>query len=86
MPAATATEWLTAAAIGTAGFVPGALLILGLDHDLRPRMPHLSLDQARTAAHRAHDATEQAALKARLQLAAWLLVIAWHLESKGATR
>jgi hypothetical protein len=38
MPAATATEWLTAAAIGTAAYVPGALLILGLDHEL-PRLP-----------------------------------------------
>ena len=36
MNAATAAEWWTAAAIGTAGFVPGALLILGLDHDLHP--------------------------------------------------
>jgi hypothetical protein len=38
MPAATATEWLTAAAIGTGAYLPGALLILGLDHEL----PHLS--------------------------------------------
>ncbi|MFC8832300.1 hypothetical protein ACFT8V_03760 [Streptomyces griseoincarnatus] len=34
MHAATATEWLTAFATGTALFAPGALLILALDHDL----------------------------------------------------
>ncbi len=34
MHAATVTEWLTAFAIGTAAFLPGALLILALDHDL----------------------------------------------------
>jgi hypothetical protein len=40
----------------------------------------VSLDPARAAAHRAHAAAEQAALKARVQLAAWLLVLACHLE------
>lgn len=34
MNAATASEWLTAGAIGVAAFTPGALLILSLDHDL----------------------------------------------------
>ncbi|NED73322.1 hypothetical protein G3I51_13415 [Streptomyces sp. SID9944] len=41
MSAATATEWLTAAGLATAAFIPGALLILGLDHDLR--RPHVNL-------------------------------------------
>jgi hypothetical protein len=76
MPAATAAEWLTAAAIGTGAFLPGALVILGLDHQL----PRVSLAPARAVAHRAHDAAEHAALKARVQLAAWLLVLACHLE------
>lgn len=31
--AATTTEWLATTAIGTGAFVPGALLILALDHD-----------------------------------------------------
>ena len=38
MAAATATEWMTAAAISTAAFVPGALLILALDHDFALRL------------------------------------------------
>ncbi|MFE7232522.1 hypothetical protein ACFVAF_18050 [Streptomyces sp. NPDC057596] len=80
MAAATAAEWLTAAAIGTGAFVPGALLILSLDHDLTPRLPHVDLEPARAAA-------ERAAQRARVRLAAWLLVLAWHLEEpKGAAR
>jgi hypothetical protein len=34
MSAASLPEWATAFAIGTALYVPGALLILSLDHDL----------------------------------------------------
>jgi hypothetical protein len=34
MSAASLPEWLAAFAIGTALYVPGALLILSLDHDL----------------------------------------------------
>ncbi|MFK0062671.1 hypothetical protein ACIQTN_26020 [Streptomyces werraensis] len=34
MNAASLPEWATAFAIGTALYVPGALLILALDHDL----------------------------------------------------
>jgi hypothetical protein len=34
MSAASLPEWLTAFAIGTALYVPGALLILSLDHNL----------------------------------------------------
>jgi hypothetical protein len=34
MSAASLPEWATAFAIGTALYVPGALLILALDHDL----------------------------------------------------
>jgi hypothetical protein len=82
MPAATATEWLTAAAIGTGAFLPIAAATFAAGRDL----PHVSLDPARHAAHRVHDAAEQAALKARLRMAAWLLAIAWHLEAKGVTR
>ncbi|MFJ2717465.1 hypothetical protein [Streptomyces sp. NPDC087437] len=65
MPAATATQWLTAAGIGTAAFAPGALLILGLDHDLTPRLPHVDLEPA-----------QRAAQQARTQVAAWLIAIA----------
>lgn len=32
MNAATTGEWLTAFTVGTAAFLPGALLILSLDH------------------------------------------------------
>ncbi|NUT07578.1 MAG: hypothetical protein HOV76_29320 [Hamadaea sp.] len=76
MPAATATEWLTAAAIGTGAYLPGALLILGLDHEL-PHLSHLSptaalhraiesgrydpaLITVTNARHSARDATERA--------------------------
>ncbi|WP_439947260.1 hypothetical protein [Streptomyces sp. BBFR109] len=80
MTAATATEWLTAAGLATAAFIPGALLILSLDHDLRPRLPHIDLEPARETAARA-------AQWARLQTAALLLLLAWHLEQpKGVTR
>jgi len=34
--AATATEWLTALTAATGLFLPGAALILALDHDLNP--------------------------------------------------
>ncbi|MFF7313381.1 hypothetical protein [Streptomyces sp. NPDC008137] len=84
MPAATATEWLTAAAIGATTLPPLWLVahLAGSDYQL----PHVSLAPARAAAHRAHDAAEHAALKARVRMAAWLLVIAWHLETREATR
>lgn len=77
MPAATATEWLTAAAIGTSSFLPIAAAVLLADRDLH--LPHVSLAGVENAA-------EQAALKVRLALAAWLLVLAWHLESGEASR
>jgi hypothetical protein len=76
MPAATATEWLTAAAIGTTTLPPLWLVAHLAGRDL----PHVSLDPARAVAHRAHDAAEQAAQRARVQLVAWLLVLACHLE------
>jgi hypothetical protein len=76
MHAATAAEWLTAAAIGATTLPPLWLVAHFAGRDL----PHVSLDPARAAAHRAHAAAEQAALKARVQLAAWLLVLACHLE------
>jgi hypothetical protein len=76
MPAATAAEWLTAAAIGTTTLPPLWLAAHLAGRDL----PHVSLDPARNAAHRAHDAAEQAAQRARVQLVAWLLVLACHLE------
>ena len=78
MPAATATEWLTAAAIGTGSFLPIAAAVYFAGSDFH--LPHVSLAPARAAAHRAHDAAEQTALKARLQLLAWLMVLACHLE------
>jgi len=81
MPAATAAEWLTAAAIGTGSFLLIAVAVHFAGHDL----PHVSLAPARAAAHRAHDATEQAAQRARLQLAAWLLNLAWRLDHPRGT-
>ncbi|MEV5168245.1 hypothetical protein AB0K66_26975 [Streptomyces werraensis] len=79
MSAASLPEWLAAGAVGTVLFVPGALLILGLDHDLSPRLPHVDVASAVAAADRAVQ-------RVRLQLAAWLLVLAWHLESGEAAR
>ena len=64
MHAATIPEWLTAAAIGTSAFVPGALLILGLDHDLHP---------GRTAAARS------IAARARTTVAVATLIAAIHI-------
>ncbi|NEE06906.1 hypothetical protein G3M58_10660 [Streptomyces sp. SID7499] len=85
MAAATAAEWLTAAALGAGAYVPlAALVVANAGRDFH--MPHVSLDPARTAAHRAHDAAEHAALKARLQLAAWLLALSCHLEMKEGAR
>lgn len=75
MPAATAAEWLTAAAIGTATLPPLWLAAHLAGRDL----PHVSLNPARAAAHRAHDAAEHAAQRTRLQLEAWLLNLSWHL-------
>jgi hypothetical protein len=74
--AATAAEWLTAAAIGTATLPPLWLVAHFAGHDL----PHVSLAPARAAAHRAHDAAEQIVQWARLQLLAWLMAVACHLE------
>jgi len=65
MNAATAPEWLAAAAISTAAFVPGALLILALDHDLNPG----HIPAIRTATDRA-----------RLALAAGVLLAAIHID------
>jgi hypothetical protein len=79
MSAATAAEWLTAAAIGTAGFIPGALLILGLDHDLRPRMPHVNLAPVGAA-------VVDTGQWLRVHLAALLRLIAFHMEPQGGAR
>ncbi|MFF5801632.1 hypothetical protein [Streptomyces albogriseolus] len=77
MNAASLPEWLLAGAAGV-----GTLPLLGLaayaaNRDLH--LPHLPVDAIESAA-------EQAAQRVRLQLAAWLLVLAWHLESGEATR
>ncbi|MEV5659835.1 hypothetical protein [Streptomyces flaveolus] len=79
MSPATSAEWLGAFALGTGAYVPGALLILGLDHDFRVRLPHVNVEPALVAA-------EQAAHRARLQLAGLLLLLAWHLNLGEATR
>ncbi|MFJ8049273.1 hypothetical protein [Streptomyces luteogriseus] len=84
MPAASAAEWLGAAAIGTGSFLPIAVAVHFAGSEFH--LPHVSLDPTRTAAHRAHDAAEQAALKARLQLLAWLMALACHLETKEGAR
>ncbi|MFJ1964860.1 hypothetical protein [Streptomyces massasporeus] len=79
MAAATAAEWLTAAAIGTGAFIPGALLILSLDHDLTPRMPHVNLAPVGAA-------VVDAGQWLRVHLAALLRLIAFHMEPQGGTR
>jgi hypothetical protein len=78
MAAATAAEWLTAAAIGTGVFPLFAAAVYAAHLDVQ--LPHVPWDKAR-------DAAEQAAQRARLQLAAWLMVLAYHLEQpQGGTR
>ncbi|MFF9758612.1 hypothetical protein ACF1G4_03425 [Streptomyces caelestis] len=82
MNAATTAEWWTAAAVGAAGFLPGALLILGLDHDLTPRMPRRpQLDLTPVL-----EMAERAAAEARWQVAKAQLVISWHLGPTGTGR
>jgi hypothetical protein len=83
MPAATATEWLTAAAIGAGAYVPlAALVVASAGSDFH--LPHMSLAPALDAAQRAHAAAEQAALRARLQLEVRLVDLAWHLQQRRA--
>jgi hypothetical protein len=65
MNAATTAEWLDAAAIGAGAFVPGALLILALDHDLNPG--HVP-------------AVRATADRARLVLAVGVLLAAIHVD------
>lgn len=77
MSAATATEWLACAGVGTAAFVPGALLILALDHDLH--LPHVDVQAVSAAVERARQATAR-------QVAAWLVALAWHITPTEATR
>ena len=48
MNAASLPEWAAAFAIGTAAFLPGALLILALDHDLTAPARALSAAVDRT--------------------------------------
>lgn len=79
MHAATASEWFTAAAIGSAGFVPGALLILSLDHDLRPRLPRINVAPVGAA-------VVDASQWLRVHLAALLRLIAFHMEPQGGAR
>ncbi|MFE0329029.1 hypothetical protein ACFW08_20050 [Streptomyces sp. NPDC058960] len=62
---ASAAEWLTAAGIGVAAFVPVALPTLALRRD--GNLPHVPVERAAVLA------------------AAWLLVLAWHLDVRGAT-
>lgn len=79
MHAATASEWLAAAGIGVAGFVPGALLILSLDHDLTPRLPRATLAPVGAA-------VVDAGQWLRVHVAALLRLIAFHMEPQGGTR
>ena len=79
MPAATAAEWLTATAIGTATLPPLWLVAHLANSDYQ--LPRVSLAPVAAAAHRTH----QAAAHARLHLAAWLLTLAWRLENPRGT-
>ena len=65
MNAATATEWLTALTAATGLFLPGAALILALDHDLNPG--HVP-------------AVRATADRARLVLAVGVLLAAIHVD------
>jgi hypothetical protein len=73
MNAATTTEWLLAAAIGTIPLPVLAAAVHFADRDL----PHLSL-------HGAVNAAEHAAQWTRLQAVALLMFLAWHLQPKEA--
>ncbi|MFJ9657578.1 hypothetical protein ACIRPR_06370 [Streptomyces griseoflavus] len=75
MAAATVPQWLTAAAIGAGALLPFAAAVTLADRDL----PRVDVAPAVAAARRA-------AMRARLQLAAWLLVLAWHLEAGEGAR
>ncbi|GGV69041.1 hypothetical protein GCM10010294_25410 [Streptomyces griseoloalbus] len=70
MNAATTGEWLTAAAIGTATLPLLWLAVRYADRDVH--LPHLPVAPAL-------DAAGHATQQARLHLAAWLVVLAWHL-------
>ena len=73
MNAATPTEWITAAAIGTSTLPLLALAAHCADRDL----PHPSLNTV-------HETAAAASEWTRMQLAAWLLLIAWHIGPKEA--
>jgi len=83
MNAASLPEWAAAFAIGTVLYVPGALLILSLDHDFSP-VTRLVLVPVRSAA----DAGGRAWARARLAVAALLLLAASQVSpaSKEAVR
>jgi len=75
--AATTPERLTAFAIGAGTLPLLAAVAFAANRDLH--LPHVDTTPAVTAA-------EQAIQKARLQLAAWLLLASWHLQIGEATR
>jgi hypothetical protein len=70
MAAATVPEWLAAAAIGTSALPLLAAAAIAAERDVH--LPHVDLTPALEAA-------ERATQRARLRLAAWLVVLAWHL-------
>ncbi|WP_442803444.1 hypothetical protein OG411_19145 [Streptomyces pseudogriseolus] len=75
MNAASVPEWLAAGAIGAVALLPFAAAVALADRDL-PRV-----DVAPAVA-----AVDRAAERARVQLAAWLLLLAWHLETRKGDR
>ncbi|MFC8985142.1 hypothetical protein [Streptomyces sp. NPDC057115] len=75
MTAATVPEWLVAAAIGTSTLPLLALTAIAADRDWH--LPHITLTPATATAGHAVQA-------ARIQAAAWLLLLAWHLGPKEA--
>lgn len=77
MNAASPTDWLTAAAVGTTTLPLLAAAAVAADRDWH--LPHVSLAPAAATA-------EQAVQAACLQAAAWLLVLAWHLGPKETAR
>ncbi|MGY0067680.1 hypothetical protein ACWZEH_12810 [Streptomyces sp. QTS137] len=77
MNAATTGEWLGAAVIGLSALPLYTAAIYAAHLDLH--MPHVPWNKAKAA-------TTRAAARTRLRLAAWLMVLAWHLDAREATR
>ncbi|MGA5208979.1 hypothetical protein ACPCSB_04635 [Streptomyces pseudogriseolus] len=77
MNAASLPQWLAAGAVGAGTLPLLAAAAVAANRDLH--LPHVDVAPAVAAADRA-------AQRARVQLAAWLLLLAWHLETRKGAR